>query len=217
MKELISKYHLNFYFAIALHLLVFAIFAINMFELKRMHASTPSTMNAYVYQIKNHDKLPVTGVKLNQCRDVACNVSARPIDTTDHHSVPLKKPNRSIVHDIKVQQKMSAKPIAEQTAAAITNTDPVDQLLTLLHAAIAKTQQYPQQALILNQHGTVTVSFNLTVSGAISAITMVKSSGFSLLDDAGIAAVQAINPFRDAGQFIQKTQKMQVDIVFAAG
>lgn len=88
-----------------------------------------------------------------------------------------------------------------------------NQLLVLLHNAIASKQIYPANAAMLGQHGNVALSFILQSSGVISTITIKKSSGFSLLDNAAVAAVQAISPFTQMQ--IAHTTNLTIQIQFS--
>lgn len=94
------------------------------------------------------------------------------------------------------QQKSTQNSSTNNAAVAQSLTQgQYNQLLVLLHNAIASKQIYPANAAMLGQHGKVALSFMLQSSGVISAITVKKSSGFPLLDNAAVAAVQAISPF----------------------
>ncbi len=70
------------------------------------------------------------------------------------------------------------------------------KLLALLHTNIQEKQIYPLEAIMSQQSGTAIVDFTLLPNGNIVNSTLHESSGYSDLDQAALAAVQAISPFK---------------------
>lgn len=87
-------------------------------------------------------------------------------------------------------------------------------IIKILHQAISATQHYPEIAAELNQQGTVTVKFLLFPDGHLSDIAILKSSGFTVLDEAALLAVRSISPAKNAGSYLQKSEFFSVDVVF---
>ena len=86
-------------------------------------------------------------------------------------------------------------------------------LLNLLHNAIAAVQIYPDAALALKQTGVVSVGFTLYPDGHLQGITLVKSSGSVILDQAAIAAVHGVS-LENVQGYISKPTIFSIDIVY---
>jgi TonB family protein len=100
--------------------------------------------------------------------------------------------------------------IEQPLSIKITN----DPLLKLLHEAIAANQHYPETAMRLSQEGTVTVGMKIFPDGHIENISMLHSSGASILDIAAINAVHEIAAIKDANLYIKSPQYFLVDVIF---
>jgi len=87
-------------------------------------------------------------------------------------------------------------------------------LLNLLHQAIARKQIYPEQALLQNQSGKVTLAFNLEPNGQIDDIHIQQSSGSVSLDHSANQTIQAISPFVAAKQYLHQTEEFTLDIIY---
>ncbi len=87
-------------------------------------------------------------------------------------------------------------------------------MLEKLHDAIAQKEVYPEQAEELNLTGYVTLQFILAASGDISHAEITKSSGFALLDQAALYALQQITPFEPAEKYIEKPENFTITIKF---
>lgn len=89
-------------------------------------------------------------------------------------------------------------------------------LLKILHQAIAAKQSYPEEAVSLNQTGTVKIKFLLFPNGQISHVSIIKSSGFANIDSAALTAVQAISPVHSTNLYLKKAEFFTIDIVFSS-
>jgi len=89
-----------------------------------------------------------------------------------------------------------------------------ETLVALLHDAIQKKQQYPENALAMEREGRVKVSFILYNDGSIGDLRLLSSSGTTSLDNAALNAVQEASPFRNVVKYIKAVQTYQIDIVF---
>lgn len=66
--------------------------------------------------------------------------------------------------------------------------------LQLLRRRIEGAKQYPLQARRLGMEGTVEVEFRIAWDGSAEAVTVVKSSGYPLLDEASVDAIKRAAP-----------------------
>lgn len=88
------------------------------------------------------------------------------------------------------------------------------EFLKIIHNKITSHQQYPSSALLLNQSGTVTLQFNVYPNGQMDQMIILKSSGFSNLDQAALHALQSIGHFKQAYLYLKKTTTFSVDVIF---
>ncbi len=64
-----------------------------------------------------------------------------------------------------------------------------------IRSLIERHKEYPLAARKLGIHGSVVVSFSLNRHGELQGVSLVKSSGNSILDNAGIRAVRSVGSF----------------------
>lgn len=88
------------------------------------------------------------------------------------------------------------------------------ELLSQLHQAINANKRYPNVARRMRQQGSAEIAFRLAPNGAINAITLTRSSGKRGLDRAALTAVQKINPFDAAQQFLKVAQDFRISVNF---
>ena len=67
---------------------------------------------------------------------------------------------------------------------------------TSMRNAISLAWHYPQRAALEGQQGLVKLNFSVDAQGHASAIRIVKSSGYHLLDEAIVAAIRSASPFQ---------------------
>ncbi len=99
--------------------------------------------------------------------------------------------------------------------ASANDGESISLLLQLLHKQIQSNQQYPKSALLLGQKGTTRVEFRLTPDGRIDALKIISPSGSKSLDTAALAAVSAINPVKEAANYLKTTQQYYIDVIFS--
>lgn len=87
-------------------------------------------------------------------------------------------------------------------------------LLKLLGQAISKHLVYPKIALDFNTKGVVLVRFTVHPDGTVTDIQMVKSSSAGVLDEAAIAAINAMTPGNNVGKYVDKPKSMVFGIIF---
>lgn len=87
-------------------------------------------------------------------------------------------------------------------------------LLTILHTAIAKYQNYPESAEALQQNGKVSIGFIASPTGQLSYVHIIQSSENSSIDQAAIAAVMQASPIPELAQYLKKRETFTIDILF---
>lgn len=98
--------------------------------------------------------------------------------------------------------------------ASSSRGESVEPLLVLLHAAIQAQQHYPESALEMQREGRVRVGFVLRPNGSIEQVALVKSSGTSSLDAAGLQAVQDAAPIKGVERYLDGVRAFEIDVVF---
>ena len=89
-----------------------------------------------------------------------------------------------------------------------------NQLIELLHARISDNKQYPYFAKRQRREGVATVSFVLHPNGDIENARLVNSSRTELLDRAALSAVEKIEPFEAAQDYLETAETFNIDVVF---
>ncbi|MBX3710022.1 MAG: energy transducer TonB [Gammaproteobacteria bacterium] len=94
------------------------------------------------------------------------------------------------------------------------NGNPIPELIALLHASIQEHQQYPNNALQMEQEGKTTLMFVLHPNGTIKNLKVLSSSGTPTLDEAAIAAVNDAVPFKGVDKYLTNPQEYQITVAF---
>jgi protein TonB len=90
-----------------------------------------------------------------------------------------------------------------------------DTYLMMIRSKIEQHKIYPRQASLRQIQGTVVIHFIITLEGIIKGVDVVQSSGFTVLDQAGIKAVKDACPFpKPPVDFFQTAVSIEVPIVF---
>ncbi len=79
-----------------------------------------------------------------------------------------------------------------------------NRYLAELRDAILDQRRYPQRARRLMQEGTVTISFLLLANGEIKEVSLEKSSGHRLLDNAAINSLKRLKKFKPIPEELQR-------------
>ena len=87
-------------------------------------------------------------------------------------------------------------------------------IIELLHTKISEYKQYPYMARRQRREGIARIEFVLHPDGSINDAHLVHSSRTRSLDNAAIKAVESIEPFLDAREYLDQPQAFQVDVVF---
>lgn len=103
----------------------------------------------------------------------------------------------------------------EKTVSRSTNTAKHNNsIIELLHSKISEHKQYPYMARRQRREGVARVEFVLHPDGSIDDARVVNSSRTRSLDNAAIKAVNSIEPFPVAREYLQQPEAFQVDVVF---
>ena len=109
-----------------------------------------------------------------------------------------------------IEDDSGEKTISRSTNAAMHNS----AIIELLHSKISEHKQYPYMARRQRREGIARVEFVLYPDGSIDEAHLVNSSRTRSLDNAAIKAVESIEPFLFAKDYLQQPEAFQVDVVF---
>lgn len=91
----------------------------------------------------------------------------------------------------------------------------LDGYAQLLSGAIGRFQKYPRLAQMRGWEGTVEVLLRIAAGGAVREISLVKSSGFDVLDEQALAMVRQATPLpRPPADLAAQDFSVRVPIVF---
>ncbi len=82
-----------------------------------------------------------------------------------------------------------------------------DEHLARIRTLLAQNLVYPKNARRLNQQGDVVVMFSLSPAGEVGAVSVTKSSGFELLDEAALNLIKTTSP-----QFPKPAKTVQISV-----
>ena len=132
------------------------------------------------------------------------NIDARQEDTTRQLAKVPASVSNSIDNDA------GEKAVTRSTDTARNNST----IIELLHSKISEHKQYPYMARRQRREGVARVEFVLYPDGSIDEAHLVNSSRTRSLDNAAIKAVESIEPFLFAKEYLQQPEAFQVDVVF---
>ena len=110
-------------------------------------------------------------------------------------------------------QREQKKDIA-QLEQATNASQQHHSIVELLHSRISGKKEYPYIARRQRREGVATVAFVLHPNGKIENAHLVTSSRTHALDRAALSAVQDIEPFSVAQDYLKQSEKFQVDVAF---
>ena len=139
-------------------------------------------------------------------------------------SIVIPQPvERSIFDKYRAEQQIDSRqkqlntPESESLASTVQSTNASQQrhaILELLHRRISDNKEYPYLARRQRREGIATVAFVLNPDGTVENAHLVTSSRAVTLDRAAISAVKHIEPFPAAQQYLEQSEKFQVDVEF---
>jgi TonB family protein len=119
-----------------------------------------------------------------------------------------------IVEPIQLEQKKELTQSIAQPEQATNASQQQHSIVELLHSRISDKKEYPYIARRQRREGTATVAFVLHPNGKIENAHLVTSSRTHALDRAALSAVQDIEPFSVAQDYLKQSEKFQVDVAF---
>ncbi|MBC7943825.1 MAG: energy transducer TonB, partial [Burkholderiales bacterium] len=145
---------------------------------------------------------------------------------------PVKAPPPETAPEPEVASEPTPPPIAKPSAPEAPppvvipseplkpQAQPVDDNLLdgyaqILSGAIGKFQKYPRVAQMRGWEGTVEVLLKIAAGGAVRDISLVKSSGFDVLDEQALAMVKQATPLpKPPANLSARDFSVKVPIVF---
>ena len=115
-----------------------------------------------------------------------------------------------IVDSVQLEQKKDITQFEQATNASQQH----HSIVELLHSRISDKKEYPYIARRQRREGIATVAFVLHPNGKIENARLVTSSRTHALDRAALSAVQGIEPFSVAQDYLKQSEKFQVDVAF---
>ena len=103
---------------------------------------------------------------------------------------------------------------AAQVAQSTNASQQQHTILELLHRRISDNKEYPYLARRQRREGVATVAFVLHPDGRIEDARLVATSSARSLDRAALSAVEQIEPFLVAKEYLKHSETFQVDIEF---
>ena len=121
---------------------------------------------------------------------------------------PIVKKQEVVKEQPKVEQKVIQKAVPQTPTV---NTKKVQNAyLAYVHQSAERLKTYPKNAKRLNQEGVAYVHFVILADGTITDISLQKSSGFGMLDE---AAVKIITSLAKLKPIPKELNKEKYDIV----
>lgn len=109
-----------------------------------------------------------------------------------------------------IEEGSSVSQVAQSTSASQQQ----HSIIELLHRRISDNKNYPYLARKQRREGISTIAFMLYPDGSIENTRLLHTSQSSLLDRAALSAVNRIEPFTAAQEYIQQAKEFQIDVVF---
>ena len=120
-------------------------------------------------------------------------------------------PSEDIPEDMPMDIAKFFLPEVEETGGFGSRMDYLD----MVRLKIESRKQYPPFSRQKNIEGLVTVGFMIGPDGFISGLTVVRSSGFSSLDEAAVVAVNSAAPFPPPpDKYFKQQVRVKVPIAF---
>jgi len=155
-------------------------------------ASMPQQISPAQQQERNNNNTPAESIEARQ--ESATKQLAK---------APAPEPDS-------IDSDAGEKTVSRSTNAAMNN----NSIIELLHSKISEHKQYPYMARKQRREGVARVEFVLHPDGSIDDAHLVNSSRTRSLDNAAIKAVESIEPFLFAKEYLQQPEAFQVDVVF---
>lgn len=202
---LTKKIYLFFWLALLLHLLLFLSFSLKLSNWTNDLPTEEKILPAYIYREEKNSPAPSPHLLANETHKnietskdgIKKSILAKPTmnqPTSEHYSVGKGEQNINL--QLKANNKID-KP-----------------LLDILSKATAAHLVYPKIAVDFHTRGTVMIGFIISPEGQVSNVTLLHSSGSTILDEAGLSAIRAISPVKKVNAYIAEPKTLVVGISF---
>lgn len=218
---MIKKIQPFFWLALLAHLLLFLSFSITyLFEpdVQAFEKKSDNYLPAYLQQQQNKNEQQEKMMEPQAAKEA-------PVEQPKNSDQALAIKKQEAVKDSPKEkdaiQKPSKPQSKSQSTAAFMEAEspnqgkPLDEpLMKELSRATAAKLYYPRNAAVFHITGTVTIGFLLYPDGRVTEITLLKSSGFRILDEAALNTIRSISPVRDANLYLNSPKTMVAGIIF---
>lgn len=120
---------------------------------------------------------------------------------------------KNVIDEV-IQAKADKSDSATQVVQATSASQQQHSIIELLHSRISDNKIYPYLAQRQRREGVSTVAFILYPDGSVENARLVKTSQSGTLDRAALSAVNRIEPFIAAHDYIKQAKEFQIDVVF---
>ncbi|PCI07655.1 MAG: hypothetical protein COB77_04110 [Gammaproteobacteria bacterium] len=117
-------------------------------------------------------------------------------------------------HDAIFSQRHNVGNANAITMQATNASHQQHSIVEMLHRRISDKKEYPYLAKRQRREGIATVEFVLHPDGKIEDAHLIKSSRTLALDRAALQAVKRIEPFSVAQDYLDQSERFQIDVAF---
>lgn len=115
----------------------------------------------------------------------------RPIPRPTPRPIPRPQPMKPVQHIVKPRpQPPPPPPPAPPAVSAAEIESATARYAALVHSLVQADLRVPEMVSMMHLHGVTTVSIEISPSGALLGVSVLRSSGASLIDRAALAAVR---------------------------
>lgn len=212
-----KKSHYYFLLSLFLHLLLLLSFILSLsFPViyKAKSEDSQRYVPAYIY----HPPTPMTQAQSSQStiqQQKQNPTSPQGIEksVTKHEIQPISQFNPMNLFSLPSPSMSASSRMQIQRFKSEKNID--DALLQILYEATAANLVYPQVAVAFNRKGLVRIRFVIHPNGRVTNVMLITSCGFDPLDKAGLDAIHAISPIRNAKFHLDKPKPIVAEIQFS--
>jgi protein TonB len=130
-----------------------------------------------------------------------------------HIPRPLRHVVRAPIQPPPPQPQTPPPPAPPPAAPAAPSTDELAQFAAAMHRALQDALIFPDGAQMAHEYGVVRIRF-LYLDGAVSDISVIRSSGFPELDAAAVETARVAHYPPPPQDFAGHTESVDVDVIF---
>ncbi len=156
---------------------------------------------SYVYHEPSHSSVQQNNDSEKEVETSPSGIEKRAV--TQSHAIP--RPNQ--LREINASRNVDGVHLIGEKK--IDN-----KLLEFLGKALTARLVYPKSAIDFNVKGRSTIGFLVSPGGMISDIQLLESSGAEVLDNAALAATNAISPVKTVDPYLKGAQYLVIGFIF---